>query len=97
MPTTAELLALGGHLEVALVMPFDGIEIAFTDHRDLVGLVTGAGRDDRLGLQRHEGRTMRLATNLRAVVVECERNPIPATLPLFAEVAKLVAARFTAA
>ena len=65
MPTTAELLALGGHLEVALVMPFDGIEIAFTDHRDLVGLVTGAGHDVRLGLQRNEGLTMRLAINLR--------------------------------
>lgn len=33
------------------------------------------------------------ATNLRAVVVECERNPIPATLPLFARVADLVRPR----
>ncbi len=29
---------------------------------------------------------MRRASNLRAVVVECERNPIPAVLPLFARV-----------
>lgn len=65
MPTTAELLALGGHLEVALVVPFDGIELAFTDHADLVGLSTGAGHDVRLGLQRNESLTMRLAINLR--------------------------------
>ena len=30
---------------------------------------------------------LRRASNLRAVVVECERNPIPAVLPLFARVA----------
>ncbi len=34
------------------------------------------------------------ATNLRAVVVECERNPIPRTLPLFARVAELLGPRF---
>ena len=30
---------------------------------------------------------LRRATNLRAVVVECERNPIPAVLPLLRRVA----------
>lgn len=33
------------------------------------------------------------ARNLRAVVVECERNPIPATLPLFTRVAELLRSR----
>lgn len=37
------------------------------------------------------------ATNLRAVVVECERNPIPAAVPLFARVADLLGPAFTAA
>lgn len=65
MPTTTELLAIGGrHVEVGLVVLFDGIELAFTDHSDLVGLSTGASHDVRLGLQR-DGLSARLAINLR--------------------------------
>lgn len=65
MPTTSELLALGGHMEVGLIILFDGIELGFCDHADLVGISTGASHDVRLGLQRNEGLTMRLAINLR--------------------------------
>lgn len=36
------------------------------------------------------------ASNLRAVVVECERNPIAAVLPLFEQVAAQLPARFAA-
>ncbi len=33
----------------------------------------------------------RRATNLKAIIVECERNPIPAVLPIFARAQALLA------
>jgi len=42
-------------------------------------------------------QALRRASNLRAVVVECERNPLDAVLPLFARVAAALPAGFGAA
>ncbi len=35
------------------------------------------------------------AANLRAIVIECERNPLPAVIPLFERVARLAGPRFS--
>lgn len=64
MPTVSELRALGGHLQFAHILLFDGVQQgAFTDHSDLVGFDTGTGHDVRLGLQRDA--SLRMAVDLR--------------------------------
>lgn len=68
MPTSSELRELlDGSLEllhVGHVLLIDGCELAFCDHRGLVGISTGAGHDVVLGLSR-QGLTYRLAIDLR--------------------------------
>jgi hypothetical protein len=64
MPTSIELRALGGDLQFAHVILFDGVQDgAFADHADLVGFTTGTGHNVRLGFQREAA--LRMAIDLR--------------------------------
>lgn len=94
MTSTTDLLAEYDR-HVALLFLVDGIEQAWTDHRELVGYSTGADHDVRLGLQR-DGLTCTLAINLRDG--QWLDSPAKVTLVDFSddgELAALFAARAT--